>query len=191
MKGRRISWAVILAVIVLDLIAFGLAIGGEIKRSTAAGTEDESVITGDYVYCKYKSDKASGFGAGAILFLLAGQAVVMSVTKCLCCGCPYKPGAARFFAVVSFILVWVTFFLAEVFLVIASAKNTVHTKKAFELGSEELTCKQLRKGIFNAGAAFSFLTMVLSVIYYIFITKADNSPGWDPYRDGNVGMTQL
>lgn len=34
MKGKRVSWTVIVAVVVVDLIAFGLAIGGERNRST-------------------------------------------------------------------------------------------------------------------------------------------------------------
>lgn len=75
---------------------------------------------------------------------------------------------------------------------IASAENTVHTTRPFYLGSDQLTCKELRQGIFNAGAAFSFLTMFLSVVYYILITRVDNSHGWDSYKgSASVGMTQL
>lgn len=56
--------------------------------------------------CKYTTDIATGLAAGAFLFLFVAQMLVMSVTRCLCCGPAHKPGASRTCAVIFFILSW-------------------------------------------------------------------------------------
>lgn len=68
--------------------------------------QDEEV---NYNYCVYDSDIATGLGVGAFLFLIASQAVLMAASKCFCCGRGLKPGGARAWAVILFIVCWYCF----------------------------------------------------------------------------------
>jgi len=69
------------------------------------GKKVQSDANGDLV-CQYTPSTATGLAAGALLFLLIAQLFIMIVTRCLCCGSAYTPGAARTFAVVAFIFSW-------------------------------------------------------------------------------------
>ncbi|KAL3645489.1 hypothetical protein CASFOL_010669 [Castilleja foliolosa] len=95
------SKLVMIIVFIFDLIAFGLAVAAEQRRSTGISkldTED------NYNYCVYDSDIATGYGVGAFLFLMASQLLIMIVSRCFCCGNPLKPGSSRACAVLLFII---------------------------------------------------------------------------------------
>lgn len=62
-------------------------------------------------YCVYESDIATGFGAGALLLLLASQLLIMVASRCLCCGRALSPGRSRACAIFLFITCWWVFFL--------------------------------------------------------------------------------
>lgn len=57
-------------------------------------------------YCHYDSDIATGLGAGAMLFLLGSQLLIMVASRCLCCGRALKPGRSRACAITLFITCW-------------------------------------------------------------------------------------
>ncbi|XP_071722125.1 uncharacterized protein [Rutidosis leptorrhynchoides] len=182
------STLLIVTVFVLDLIAFGLAVAAEQRRSTATVTKVQ-----DYSYCVYDSDISSGLGAGSFLFLLVSQLLIMLASRCLCCGKALRPSGSRACAVVLFITCWVFFFIAEICLFAGSVQNAYHTKYRDYLNdnlSKPLTCAQLRKGVFGAGAAFVFLTAIVSELYYVSFSKA-NDPQLLPSRDTGVRMGPL
>lgn len=60
----------------------------------------------NYDYCVYDSDIATGYGVGALLFLLASQVLVMAVSKCFCCGRALHPGGSRACALILFLTCW-------------------------------------------------------------------------------------
>ncbi|KAM7265333.1 hypothetical protein ACFE04_003016 [Oxalis oulophora] len=138
------SKMLLVVVFVLNLIAFILAVIAEQRRSTAKLTKDV-----DSSYCVYDSDISSGLGAGAFLFLLLSQLLIMLATKCLCCGKALRPSGSRACAVILFITCW------------------HHLSRPF-------TCTELRKGVFGAGAAFIVFTGILSELYYVSYSKANN-----------------
>lgn len=88
-----------MALIVLVILSdeSGLLWQGELKAIDPA--------TG-LLQCQYTSDIATGLAAGALIFLILAQSFIMIVTRCLCCGSGYKPGAARTFGVLMFIISW-------------------------------------------------------------------------------------
>ncbi|KAJ4828455.1 hypothetical protein Tsubulata_005681 [Turnera subulata] len=177
------SKLLLITVFIFDLIAFGLAIAAEQRRSTAVVKQDAEI---NYSYCVYDSDIATGFGVGAFLFLMASQVLVMVASQCFCCGKPLSPGGSRALAVILFIICWVFFFIAEVCLLAGSVRNAYHTKYR-TVFSESPTCETLRKGVFAAGAAFTFFTAIVSEFYYISYSKARDS--FEPYgRETGVGM---
>ncbi|CBI29530.3 uncharacterized protein LOC100263752 [Vitis vinifera] len=175
------STLLLVIVLVLDLIAFALAVAAEQRRNTANIRKDAS----DRNYCHYDSDIATGLGVGALLFLLGSQLLIMVASRCLCCGRALKPGRSRACAITLFITCWVTFFIAEVCLLAGSVRNAYHTKYA--LSQELSSCETLRKGVFGAGAAFIVFTGILSELYYVSYSNAND--GQAPYnKDTGVRM---
>uniref|UniRef100_A0A2N9IJC7 Fiber protein Fb34 n=1 Tax=Fagus sylvatica TaxID=28930 RepID=A0A2N9IJC7_FAGSY len=178
------SKLVLIAVFIFDIIAFGLAIGAEQRRSTATIVPDTEK---NYEYCVYDSDISTGLGVGALLFLMASQALIMVASRCFCCGKPLGPGGSRAWAVVLFITCWLFFLIAEICLLAGSVRNAYHTRYRGILGGEPYSCASLRKGVFGAGAAFIFFTTIVSEFYYVFYSKARES--FQPYgREPAVGM---
>ncbi|MBA0871037.1 hypothetical protein Goshw_020487 [Gossypium schwendimanii] len=173
-------------VFVIDLIAFGLAVAAEQRRSTATVGSN-----GKESYCVYDKDIATGLGVGSFLFLLLGQILIMVASRCLCCGKAMKPSGSRAWAVVLFITCWVFFLIAEVCLLAGSVRNAYHTKYKNLLDNPP-SCATLRKGVFGAGAAFVFLTAVVSELYYVSYSKAARDEKPNNYgRDTGVRMGNL
>ncbi|GAB2301164.1 hypothetical protein Dimus_035197 [Dionaea muscipula] len=182
------SKLVLLVAFIFDLIAFALAVAAEQRRSSAVLATDSS----NNQYCVYSSDIATGLGVGSFLFLLGSQLLIMVSSRCLCCGRGLRPSGSRVWAIVLFIICWVTFFIAEVCLLAGSAKNAYHTKYRTYISSDHPpSCKTLRKGVFGAAAAFIVFTGIISELYYVSYSKANiNFP--TPYgADTGVRMGSL
>jgi hypothetical protein len=148
------------------------------------GKKVQSDATG-YLVCQYTPSTATGLAAGALLFLLIAQLFIMIVTRCLCCGSAYTPGAARTFAVLAFIFSWLFFILAFAVLLAGASGNKIHTKGYI---SQSVTCHQVKKSLFAAGAALTFLTMLLSELYYVLIMKASSGGSYGG-PSPSVGMS--
>lgn len=179
------SKLVIAIVFVLDLIAFGLAVAAEQRRSKAKVVPDSEK---NYTYCVYDSDIATGYGVGAFLFLMLSQVIVMAVSKCFCCGRALKPTGSRACALILFLLCWMSFLIAESCLLAGSVQNAYHTRYRTLYFADEPSCQTLRKGVFAAGAAFAFFTAILSEFYYITFSNAYDSNG-PQYGKSNIGMS--
>ncbi|KAJ3682240.1 hypothetical protein LUZ60_014813 [Juncus effusus] len=180
------SVVVIVLVAVFDLIAFGLAIAAEQRRSTATVVPDNEK---NYTYCVYNSDIATGLGIGALLFLLLSQIVIMAASKCFCCGSGLRPGGARSCAIFLFLFTWLAFIIGEACLIAGSVQNAYHTRYRTLFFLNPPNCQTLRKGVFAAGAAFVFFTAILSEFYYVSFSKAQTSV---PYGGtGNIGMSSF
>jgi hypothetical protein len=84
---------------VFFIIAFGLALGAEFKRS--------KITNDDPLECYYSGKISTGLAVAAFLFLLLAQLFVTITTRCLCCATSaYKSGAAHVFAIVAFVFSW-------------------------------------------------------------------------------------
>lgn len=180
---------IIATTFLLEIIAFGLALGAMTRRSKASvdltqDLQDE--------YCSYTSDVATGLAAGAIIFLFFGQAIIMGVTGCFCCGSGSTKGKARGCAIVSFSLAWFSFVVAQLCLIVGAALNKVHTTTHLSLIDDStLTCKEVRQSVFAAGAAFTFLTLLFGEIYYFSLVKAGGDGSSQTYKTGapTINMT--
>ncbi|KAH6795711.1 hypothetical protein C2S51_036697 [Perilla frutescens var. frutescens] len=173
----------LITVFILDLIAFGLAVAAEQRRSTGSTKKDSE---DDYQYCVYSSDIATGYGVGAFLLLMASQVIITAASRCFCCGNPLKPGGSRACAVLLFIFCWITFFIAEVCLLAGSVRNAYHTKYRRLFFDNEPNCETVRKGVFAAGAAFVLITGIVSEFYYVSYSKARGS--FRAYGGGEAGV---
>ncbi|KAF8026152.1 hypothetical protein BT93_F2840 [Corymbia citriodora subsp. variegata] len=178
------SKLILIAVFIFDVIAFGLAIAAEQRRSTARIVQDSEV---QYNYCVYDSDISTGYGVGAFLFLMVSQVIIMAASRCFCCGKPLSPGGSRASAVILFITCWVFFFIAEVCLLAGSVTNAYHTKYRTIFSENPPSCETVRKGVFGAGAAFVFFTAIVSEFFYTCYSRARES--FQPYeRETGVGL---
>ncbi|KAL5715330.1 hypothetical protein ACHQM5_017440 [Ranunculus cassubicifolius] len=178
------SAIVIVVTFILDLIAFGLAVAAEQRRSTAHIYTDREK---NYNYCVYDSDRSTGYGVGSFLFLLVSQMLIMVVSRCFCCGKALRPGGSRAWAIILFIFCWVTFFIAEICLLAGSVRNAYHTKYRTFFGDAPPSCQTVRKGVFAAGAAFVFFTAILTELYYVCYSKAKDTFQASSY-EASVGM---
>ncbi|XP_030467839.2 uncharacterized protein LOC115686625 [Syzygium oleosum] len=179
------STLVLVVVFVFDLVAFALAVAAEQRRNTAKIGEDAGKN-----YCRYDSDIATGLGIGSLLFLLASQLLIVAVSRCLCCGKALRPSGARTWAIVLFITGWVFFIIAEACLLAGSVRNAYHTKYTTQILSNPPSCETLRKGVFGAGAAFIIFTGIVSELYYVSYSRANEAVA--PYaRDTGVRMGNL
>lgn len=176
------SKLLLIVVFVFDIIAFGLAVAAEQRRSTAKIVQDSEV---NYNYCVYDSDIATGYGVGAFLFLMASQVLIMVASRCFCCGQALKPTGSRAWAILLFVTCWVTFFIAEVCLLAGSVRNAYHTKYRTVFAANPPSCETVRKGVFAAGASFVFFTGIFSELYYVCYSKASGS--FQPYG-GEAGV---
>ncbi|RWW24851.1 hypothetical protein BHE74_00010029 [Ensete ventricosum] len=187
------SKLILVLVFLFDVIAFGLAVAAEQRRSTGKVVADSEDT---YNYCVYDSDIATGYGVGALLFLLLSQAILMVASKCFCFGRSLGPGGPRACALLLFLLSWytylhvspLTFIIAEACLLAGSVRNAHHTRYRNMFFDGKLSCETVRKGVFGAGAAFVFFTAVLSELYYVFYANAARDSGTPPLG-GSVGMS--
>ncbi|KAK3018873.1 hypothetical protein RJ639_004438 [Escallonia herrerae] len=163
------SSLLLVIVLMLDLVAFGLAVAAEQRRASAKIGKDANSN-----YCVYDSDIATGMGVGSLLFLLASQLLIMFASRCMCCGRALRPGSSRAWAIVLFITCWVTFLIAGICLLAGSVRNAYHTKYRTYLSDNPPSCETLRKGIFGAGAAFIVFTGIVSELYYVSYSKAND-----------------
>lgn len=71
-----------------------------------------------------------------------------------------------------------------------SARNAYHTKSEGIYKGKELSCAVLPVGVFAAGAAFTLMSLIATILYYLAHSKADTG-GWEKHQnDGiNIGMT--
>uniref|UniRef100_A0ACD5WLV8 Uncharacterized protein n=1 Tax=Avena sativa TaxID=4498 RepID=A0ACD5WLV8_AVESA len=183
------SIVVIALVLLLDIFAFVLAIGAEQRRSTADVSQDGAGRS----YCVYTTDASTWYGVGALALLLAGQAIAMAASRCFCCGRALSPGRWRAFSGVCFIICWLTFLIAELCLLAGSVRNAYHTKYSDYFINGPPRCAMLRKGVFAAGAAFTFLTALFTELHYIFYAKARSAAAASPpiIHGGGIGMTRI
>ncbi|XP_008809158.1 uncharacterized protein LOC103720955 [Phoenix dactylifera] len=183
-----ISIPVVVVILFLDLFAFVLAVGAEMRRSTGRVVPDEY---DERTYCQYDSDASTAYGMGAFGMLLVSQAVVSAVTRCLFFGRGLTAGGPRACAVASFALSWLSFAVAEACLLAGSARNAYHTKYLGYYAKRDLSsCAALRKGVFAAAAALILVSMVASLLFYWSYSKADTG-GWVRHQnEGGVGMAE-
>ncbi|KAG1334708.1 hypothetical protein COCNU_03G008270 [Cocos nucifera] len=183
-----ISIPVVAVILFLDLFAFVLAVGAEMRRSTGRVVPDEY---DERTYCQYDSDASTAYGMGAFGMLLVSQAVVSAVTRCLFFGRGLAAGGRRSCAVASFVLSWLSFVVAEACLLAGSARNAYHTKYlGYYMKRDLSSCAALRKGVFAAAAALVLVSMVASLLFYWSYSKADTG-GWVRHQnEGGIGMAE-
>ncbi|KAL6844189.1 hypothetical protein ACP4OV_025862 [Aristida adscensionis] len=181
------SIILVAVVLLLDVLAFVLAIGAERRRSSAYVSVDRS----GRAYCVYGSDASTAYGVSALLLLLIGQAVVMVVTRCFCCGRALSPGRWRAYSGICFIICWLAFVIAELCLLAGSVRNAYHTKYWTWFRDGPPRCAMLRKGVFAAGAAFTFLAALFAELHYLFYARARDAADVPPPIVGGIGMTRM
>ncbi|XP_010532012.1 PREDICTED: uncharacterized protein LOC104808141 [Tarenaya hassleriana] len=180
-----VSVSILAVVTSLHLIAFVFAIGAERRRSTAESVPDQY---DEATYCVYGTEAATVYGLSAFGLLLVSQTVVNGVTKCLCFGKGLVTGTSyTVWAIVFFVVSWVSFLGAEACLLAGSARNAYHTKSKGIYKQKDLSCATLPVGVFAAGAALTLLSLAASILYYLAHAKADTG-GWEKHRNDGVGM---
>ncbi|XP_073146465.1 uncharacterized protein [Henckelia pumila] len=184
------STPVYVVITILGIIAFSLSIAGERHRST--GTLRTDTVT-NQTYCIYKTDAATGLAVVACLLLFAAQVTLMVVTRCLCCGPPLAPGGSRACTIILFIVMWISYFMAEACLIAAArdyAYYDGYRTAVYTSDTNAYSCATLRRALFVAGAIFTVSTTILNLLYYKCFTRASAKhiqQGGYP-GNSNIGM---
>ncbi|XP_024516082.1 uncharacterized protein LOC112340981 [Selaginella moellendorffii] len=168
MKSSRRHSQLVWIVLILDAIAFALAVAATLRIHRATAQRDSP--QGDVFTCEYRAGQATNLGIAAASFLAAGQLFVTLVTRCMCCPCPLKRKAANICAVILFIFSWIAFLVAELFILTGTARVTFQSKRVS--GSSIHECKVARQVIFGIGAAAALLTGLLASAYYLCYVEA-------------------
>lgn len=71
----------------------------------------------------------------------------------------------------------VAFLIAEACLLAGSVRNAYHTRYRGIFYGDSLSCETVRKGVFAAGAAFTFFTAILGEVYYLSYSKSRDAAG--------------
>ncbi|KAK1695040.1 hypothetical protein QYE76_011737 [Lolium multiflorum] len=166
------STTVLAAILLVDLVAFGLAIGAEQSRPTASLETD---ARNEWTYCRYHPDASTGMGGAALALLLVGQVVAAAASRCFCCGAALRPGGARGCALMLFLSSWLTFIIAEACLLAGLVQSAYHTGYRTVIFENPPDCETVRRGTFGAGAAFALITGVLTGSYYYCFSKSRGS----------------
>ncbi|KAL1221911.1 hypothetical protein V5N11_032408 [Cardamine amara subsp. amara] len=136
-----VSVPILAVVTALHLLAFVFAFGAERRRSTAVAVPDKY---DEKTFCLYGTEAATVYGMSAFGLLLVSQTVVNGVTKCLCFGKGLVSGTSyTAWAIVFFVVSWVSFLGAEACLLAGSARNAYHTKSEGIYKGKELSCAVL------------------------------------------------
>ncbi|CAK9276379.1 unnamed protein product [Sphagnum jensenii] len=167
MGNGEISKRVVIISFILFITAFGFALVSESTRSKVI----ETVRYDDGTYdCVYRGNLSIAFAAVTLLLLLVAQLIVTITTGCLFFArSAYKHGAVRTYAIVAFIISWLAFAIAFLCLIVGAIANRVH------INNGHTTCEEVKTAVFAVGAAFTFLTMLMSILYYVLISKASIS----------------
>ncbi|XP_024392659.1 uncharacterized protein [Physcomitrium patens] len=142
-----------------------------------------------FLKCQYSSDVATGYAVGSFMFLRFSQVFIMLASRCLCCGSGVKPGGAKTFGVLMFLLSWMCFVVATSALIAGAAQNKIQTEKYYNYFGDRVTCREVRKSLFEAAAAFTFLTMIFSELYFLLLSKAREPEPWMS-NGPSVGMSR-
>ncbi|CAM6084303.1 unnamed protein product [Calypogeia fissa] len=188
--GKACIWVTAFIIFVCDVIAFALAVAAEEHRSAATVEYDNA---GGYYFCNYSSDISSSMAAGGFVALLFGHLITMSVTKCFCCEKGDLRGKGKACAIVSFIFLWLCWFIASVCFLAGANRNSIHTKtESTDILSVPLTCNMMRRGTFGAAAAFVFFSFILGEVYFLLVSfsaRSASSPGTSVGWQGQAGST--
>ncbi|XP_031500613.1 protein MODIFYING WALL LIGNIN-1-like [Nymphaea colorata] len=190
MAVKSPSSAVLALISILHLVAFILIIAAERRRSVGKVVPDEY---DEQTYCLYSSDVATAYAIAALFLVSISQAIVMGITRCLCCGRGHSPEPRRTSSVIYFIFSWVNFAVLASCLVAGAARNAYHTKYRGTFGAGDFSCETLRKGVFIAAAVLTAVNSLWAVFYYRSYLRSEPALGWKPYRSetdaGAVGMS--
>ncbi|XP_024519780.1 uncharacterized protein LOC112342337 [Selaginella moellendorffii] len=141
----------------LDLLAFGLSVG------SSSTSYHETMISSDHtrIRCTPKrGGVASGLAIGAAVCLLLGQITATAATKCTCCSSSLHRRGCKIAAIILLTLSWISFVIAELFLNTAASLSSYQVERFEESG-----CSTVLQGVSVVGAAFTLVTLLLSIAY--------------------------
>ncbi|XVF41620.1 hypothetical protein PTKIN_Ptkin01aG0294100 [Pterospermum kingtungense] len=182
---RKASMCIILAF--LGALSFATGLGAEFTRTKAS---DVKLVYGE---CSYPASPETGLGLTSATTLLIAKIIISFATgrRCCCRRTSQTGNSIGAKAIIFFLLSWITFAIAFIFLLTGSLVNNRHGK--YKDGN--YYCYVVKPGIFTKGAVFAVASVILGIIYYLTSTstkKTTNSSGNapDPNNQGGIQMGQ-
>lgn len=156
--------------LLVDIFAVGLCIGAKQHFPKGKPQLDYEAMFQDSDY-HYHSHLGVAFTIAALLYLLAGKAMITTGRRCMDYGNPSKLGAAHTKAITFFTLKWVSSIAAGACLLAVLVLNIQQIRDPVR-GTSTITSEARGGKVADAGIGFALLSLISSVSYYIFYAKA-------------------
>ncbi|XP_010940798.1 protein VASCULATURE COMPLEXITY AND CONNECTIVITY [Elaeis guineensis] len=165
----------------LGLLSAALGFAAEATRVKASDVR--TTISGN---CIYPRSPALALGLTAAVALMMAQAIINTVTGCICCKKHLNSLDTNWtVALISFIISWVTFIIAFLLLLTGAALNDQHGEERMYFGNY---CYVVKPGVFSGGAVMSLASVALGIVYYVALSSSKNVQSWDPQRNQGIAM---
>nr|XP_018677069.1 PREDICTED: uncharacterized protein LOC103973645 isoform X1 [Musa acuminata subsp. malaccensis] len=138
--------------------------------------------------CTYPRSPALALGLIAAVALMIAQAIINTVSGCICCKKYPNPSDTNWtIGLISFIASWVTFIIAFVLLLSGAALNDQWGQERMYFGEY---CYVVRSGVFSGGAVLSLASVALGIVYYVSSSSPKNMQPWSPQQNQGIALGQ-
>ncbi|CAL9760374.1 unnamed protein product [Musa acuminata subsp. burmannicoides] len=167
----------------LGLLSAALGFAAEATRIKVSDVQTTTLGV-----CTYPRSPALALGLIAAVALMIAQAIINTVSGCICCKKYPNPSDTNWtIGLISFIASWVTFIIAFVLLLSGAALNDQWGQERMYFGEY---CYVIRSGVFSGGAVLSLASVALGIVYYVSSSSPKNMQPWSPQQNQGIALGQ-
>ncbi|CAD5168265.1 unnamed protein product [Musa acuminata subsp. malaccensis] len=167
----------------LGLLSAALGFAAEATRIKVSDVQTTTLGV-----CTYPRSPALALGLIAAVALMIAQAIINTVSGCICCKKYPNPSDTNWtIGLISFIASWVTFIIAFVLLLSGAALNDQWGQERMYFGEY---CYVVRSGVFSGGAVLSLASVALGIVYYVSSSSPKNMQPWSPQQNQGIALGQ-
>ncbi|CAL9167675.1 unnamed protein product [Musa hybrid cultivar] len=167
----------------LGLLSAALGFAAEATRIKVSDVQTTTLDV-----CTYPRSPALALGLIAAVALMIAQAIINTVSGCICCKKYPNPSDTNWtIGLISFIASWVTFIIAFVLLLSGAALNDQWGQERMYFGEY---CYVVRSGVFSGGAVLSLASVALGIVYYVSSSSPKNMQPRSPQQNQGIALGQ-
>ncbi|XP_009386550.2 protein VASCULATURE COMPLEXITY AND CONNECTIVITY-like isoform X2 [Musa acuminata AAA Group] len=167
----------------LGLLSAALGFAAEATRIKVSDVQTTTLGV-----CTYPRSPALALGLIAAVALMIAQAIINTVSGCICCKKYPNPSDTNWtIGLISFIASWVTFIIAFVLLLSGAALNDQWGQERMYFGEY---CYVVRSGVFSGGAVLSLASVALGIVYYVSSSSPKNMQPRSPQKNQGIALGQ-
>ncbi|CAD5193127.1 unnamed protein product [Musa acuminata subsp. malaccensis] len=170
----------------LGLLSAALGFAAEATRITVS-----DVQTTNLVVCTYPRTPALALGLLAAVALMIAQAIIKTVSGCICCTKYPNPSDTNWtLGLISFIATW--FFLFKLISALFQASNLIiiffSSIMQGYFHNSLCTIAIIESGVFSGGAVLSLASVAFGIVYYVSSYSAKNTESWNAQQNQGIAL---